>query len=253
MSNINHNNMNHMKNSMKSAALLVSAVLMLSLGGCYKDSFCLRGNGHPEIEVRDLNAFDEVVNNGSFDVTIVPADYYEVEVDAESNLLPYIQTTVAGRKLYIETVGNRCINNTMSMMVTVYTPYVDGVELNGSGTVVADNLYLDALKVQLTGSGNMDFGNLDVLSLEASISGSGRLGFSGIADESELNISGSGNIEAYSLQQLRCFTTTSGSGNMYVRVSNLLDVVISGSGNVYYRGNPSVQSRITGSGRVIRQ
>lgn len=241
------------KSIFKGLAAMAAFAFLLSLSSCYKDGMCLRGNGQPEIEVRSLPSFEGVVNNGSFDVRIVAADYYEVEVDAESNLLPYIQTTVAGRKLYIETVSNRCINNSMSIIVTVYTPYAEIIELNGSGSVAANELYLDNLKIKLNGSGTIDVDDVDVINLEAEISGSGRIGLSGIATTTELTITGSGNIEAYSLNQMRCFATTTGSGNMYVRVSSLLDAEISGSGNVYYRGNPDVVQHITGSGRVIKQ
>ncbi len=245
--------MNTMQQTIRGLALLLGVAILLSLGSCYKDGICIRGNGNPEIEIRGVGTFDEVINNGSFEVYIIPATYHEVEVDAESNLLPYIRTVVSGNRLFIETSDNRCINNSLNMIVRVYTPYADGIELNGSGSVEADDLYLDNLRLRLNGSGNIDVTNVDALDIEATISGSGVIYLSGIAETTDFSISGSGNIESYSLNQLRCFANISGSGNMYVRASSLLDARISGSGNVYYRGNPDVIQRITGSGRVIKQ
>jgi hypothetical protein len=225
---------------------------MLLLNGCYKDEICIRGNGRPEIENRLTSNFDEVVNNGSFEVHILPGDRHEVEVDAESNLLPFIRTSVSGRKLFIETTDNRCINNTMTIIVTVYTPYIDGIELNGSGYVSVYDLFLDELNLRLSGSGDI-VAEADAIHINATNTGSGTIEISGITETTDFNISGSGEIEAYSLLQRRCYATISGSGNMYVRVSDLLDAVISGSGNIYYRGNPDVIQRISGSGRIIRQ
>lgn len=242
--------MTHLK---KGISALLALALMLTFSSCYKDGICIRGNGQPEIEIRSVGNFDEVINNGSFEVRIVPATYYEVEVDAESNLLSYIRTSVSGQRLFIETDENRCINNSMSMIVTVYTPYVDGIELNGSGSVSADDLFLDELKLRLNGSGEITVDDIDVLQINAKISGSGRISLSGIAETTDFSITGSGNIEAFQLNQQRCFATVSGSGNMYVRVSSLLDAIISGSGNIYYRGNPDVVQQISGSGRVIKQ
>jgi hypothetical protein len=232
--------------------LLFAGITMLLLSGCYKEESCIRGNGRPEIETRITSTFNEVVNNGSFEVHILPGDRHEVQVDAESNLLPYIRTSVSGRRLFIETVTNRCINSTMSIIVTVYTPYVDGIELNGSGYVSAYDLYLDELSIRLNGSGEI-IADADALNINATITGSGIIELSGITETTNLNISGSGQIKAFSLNQRRCYANISGSGNMYVRVSDLLDAVISGSGNIYYRGNPNVIQRISGSGRVIRQ
>ncbi|PKP53693.1 MAG: hypothetical protein CVT92_02930 [Bacteroidetes bacterium HGW-Bacteroidetes-1] len=232
--------------------MLFIPVTLINFSGCRKDGICIRGNGQPIIETRSTQAFHEVINNGSFEVHILPADYYEVQVDAESNLMAYIRTSVSGGRLFIETVGNRCINNTMTIIITVYTPFVDGIELNGSGFVSVYDLYLDDLNIRLTGSGQI-IADADALSIKANISGSGSIDLSGIAETTDFSISGSGAINSFSLSQQQCFATISGSGNMYIRVSQLLDAYITGSGNIYYRGNPDVVQRITGSGRVIRQ
>lgn len=236
-----------------SGIFFFALTLLLLLGSCDKEDRCIRGNGHPEIETRSTGPFNEVVCNGAFEVHILPASYHEVQVDAESNLIDYIRTSVVGNRLYIETENNRCISNSMTMIVTVYTPYVDAIEMNGSGSLDADDLYLDDLFLRLNGSGELILNNIDVLNLEAQISGSGIINLSGIAETTTMNISGSGNINAFPLSQLRCFATITGSGNMYVRVASLLDAVISGSGSIYYRGNPDIVQRISGSGRVIKQ
>lgn len=234
----------------KSFVLILFVVLVTS--GCSKEDLCIRGNGRSVFETRSLPVFYEVVNNGSFEVRVLPSTQYEVIVDAESNLIEYIRTSVSGGKLYIETVGNRCINNTLTMVVTVYTPYIDGLELNGSGFISAYDLYLDELQIRLNGSGQI-IADADALLIKANISGSGTIDLSGIAPTTEFTISGSGKINAYLLTQQRCYASISGSGNMYVKPTELLDVLITGSGNVYYKGNPSIVQRISGSGRIIRQ
>jgi len=225
---------------------------MLLMSGCFKDSICIRGNGSPVVESRGVSSFREIVNNGSFEVRVLPGNTFEVRVDAESNLQEYIRTFVTGNRLIIETEGNRCINNTIPMLITVYAPFVDGIELNGSGYISAYDLYLDDLYLNLNGSGKIDI-DVDALYVRASITGSGMIEITGITETSDFKISGSGNINAYDFTQSECYATISGSGNMYLSVTNLLDAVISGSGNIYYRGNPSLNQRITGSGRIIRQ
>lgn len=219
---------------------------------CSKDDLCIRGNGRPSLETRSLPQFYEVVNNGSFEVRILPSNRYEVVIDAESNLIEYIRTSVSGGRLFVETIGNRCIDNTLTMVITVYTPYVDGLELNGSGFISAYDLYLDELQIRLNGSGKI-IADADALLVKATVSGSGTIDLSGIAPTTELTISGSGRINAYPLTQQRCYATISGSGNLYVKPTDLLDVLITGSGNVYYKGNPAIIQRISGSGRIIRQ
>jgi hypothetical protein len=221
-------------------------------GGCIKDFNCIDGNGNPIIETRTVSTFHEVVCNGSFEVTVLPGDTYEVVVDAESNIIQYIQTSVAGGRLYIDTENNRCINNSIPVIITVYAPEVDGLDLNGSGSIWASGLYVDNLFLNISGSGNIDV-NADALHIEATISGSGSIDINGVTETSDLSISGSGNIFAYGLMQDDCQATISGSGNIYVTVNQVLDGKISGSGNIYYKGNPNVYQNISGSGRILKQ
>lgn len=232
-----------------SPLLILAATFMLH--GCYIDNVCINGNGIPRTEMRTLQSFTGIVSNGSFEVYVHPSQRHEVEIDAESNLLPYIRTSVSGGRLFIETRGTHCINPGMTIIVNVYVPYVESLTLNGSGLIKVDNLMLDNLSLQLNGSGVIE-ADAEVVNLDARISGSGNIWLTGLAETSDMRISGSGNFEAYGFVQKQCYTTISGSGNAYVRVTQLLDVSISGSGNVYYRGNPAVRQQITGSGRVIR-
>jgi hypothetical protein len=231
------------------AFMLLSALLS---GGCVNDIGCIEGNGYPIGESRSVADFHEVHCNGSFDVRVLPSDNYEVIVDAESNIIQYIRTSVSGGKLYIETQDRSCINNTIPMIVTVYAPSVDGLEVNGSGSIDASDLYVSDLYVNVSGSGDITV-NADALNVEADISGSGSINLSGITDVSNLHISGSGNIYAYQMPQLECTASISGSGNIYVSVDDLLDATISGSGYIYYRGFPVVYQSISGSGRVVKQ
>lgn len=231
------------------------ALFLLSVmitGGCIKDLNCIDGNGNPITETRTVSSFHAVVCNGSFEVTVLSGTNYEVVVDAESNIIHYIRTSVAGGRLYIDTDNNHCINNTVPVIITVYAPDVDGLDLNGSGSIWASGLYVDNLFLNISGSGNIDV-NADALHIEATISGSGSIDINGVSETSDLNISGSGNIFAYGLMQDDCQATISGSGNIYVTVNQELDGNISGSGNIYYKGNPTVYQNISGSGRIIKQ
>jgi hypothetical protein len=233
-------------------AMLAVVLIAASLNSCHKMLNCLHGNGNPIIEERTVGDFYMVTSNGSFDVYVFPSTRHRVEVDAESNLIDYISTRVSGNKLVIENRNNRCLNNTIPIIINVYTPYVDEITLNGSGFVSAYGLSVEEMFLTLNGSGSIDV-DLDADYLQASIAGSGSIDVSGVVSETDLSISGSGNLYAYPLRQQKCYANISGSGNMYLNVSRLLDARISGSGTTYYRGNPDVFSTITGSGRIIRQ
>lgn len=242
--------MKRIKTKMK--ALLLLTIIAFTLNSCYKITNCIPGNGIPVIEERGLSTFDMISSNGAYEVYVYPSNSYYVVVDAESNLIDFISTRVRGKSLVIESRNNRCLNNTIPIIVNVYTPYVEGFTLNGSGLIQAYGLSVDEMRLSLNGSGMIDI-DLDTDFLQAHIAGSGTIEVSGVAPTTELSISGSGTILAYQLSQSWCYASITGSGSMYVHPNRLLDATITGSGSIFYRGNPEVISTITGSGRIIKQ
>ena len=137
------------------------------------------------------------------------------------------------------------------MIITVTTPEINKIELDGSGLITAEAVDTQELDLNLSGSGHIDL-TISVDELYGTISGSGHMNLSGFATNGKLNISGSGKLDARDVIQDSCIARISGSGKMYVYVNGFLDATISGSGDVYYDGDPSITTRISGSGRVIR-
>lgn len=259
---------------MKHKGIIVGLFVAFSIicfSGCYKDNNCINGNGIYQTELRSPSPFSEVISSGSFDVHIWEGNTYQIEIDAESNLIPLIQTNVSNGKLYIEFAHNTCFSNSGPINITVYMPEINGVELRGSGDVTVNNVPSDNLDISLngsgkmrvdvyastitaniTGSGNMEV-DVDAITVNATVSGSGNIDFYGYCEASTFAISGSGNIYAYAMPQKTCVASVSGSGNISVYAQDLLNARISGSGNIYYKGNPSIIQQITGSGRLIHQ
>lgn len=247
--------------------IILSAAMMFT-SACRKITG-IGGNNQVVSETRQLVSFNEVDNEGTFNVYISHDTVFSARVEAESNLVPYIQTIVNGNTLRISTREN--LKNNQPMNVYVTTPIIKGATLSGSGTVMLDSLDTDFLDVVLSGSGKISgyattnqlntrisgSGNITLESYTNSsninISGSGDIGLTGESSSGSFTISGSGHISSYNYTQSDCIAKISGSGDMYLNVTDHLDVTISGSGNVYYIGNPTITVKITGSGKVISQ
>jgi hypothetical protein len=255
---------------MKTKTLLTGLILLTTsilFTGCYDNWHSIDGNYNVMTETRDLPDFHRVFNEGEFDVYIIQDGLSEVEVEAESNLIPMIRTRIEGSSLVIDTKDN--LQNHFPMKVYVHTAELTEVGLSGSGLFHAENLVVEDFEISLSGSGDMNISatadNVDCAisgsgdiglgltcnSIDAKISGSGNMELWGTADNGDLDISGSGEFRAYELILQNCDATISGSGNMYINVEDHLDVKISGSGNIYYMGNPVINSTISGSGELI--
>lgn len=224
--------------------------LLFATTSCIED-FTIHGNGIPTSEGRITNGFNEVKSEGAFDVHITNGDDFEVIVNAESNILPYIETDVKNHKLRIDIRGIHNIENRLPMEVFITTPYLEGITQSGSGIITTDYFTTGHFDVLISGSGSIETA-VDATTIDALISGSGNLVLSGEANDADLAVSGSGKIDAYDLALIDCDAKISGSGNMWVKVGRFLIATISGSGSVYYYGTPDIETHISGSGNVIQ-
>jgi hypothetical protein len=211
---------------------------------------CIDGNGNLTTESRVVSNFEKVESLGSYNVYVSLDSVQSVFVEAESNILNYIETKVDNNTLIIKTQNGRCIDNHEPINIYVKTPYVSSLSLSGSGNIVADSLNAENMKVRLSGSGDVT-AKIFCNNLNVNLTGSGDIKLSGIAEKSDIELTGSGNISSLPLLENKSFTTITGSGDVYISVSEFLDVKISGSGSVYYQGNPAVNFDVTGSGQII--
>ena len=231
--------------------ILTTFALLFTTSSCIDEMF-LEGNGVVKSEIRVASGFDEVVSSGDFQVTIMPGSGYSVEVSAESNLLPYIETDVIGNTLKIRTRGIRSLRQNVPIVINITTPVLNGLTLSGSGLIQTGSFLSSDFRIDLSGSGNIDT-QISSDRIKASVSGSGTIFMEGAAVESNFVISGSGKIKSYKLEQSSCRAVISGSGDLFVNASESLDASISGSGRVYYIGNPVIHTSISGSGAVVNK
>jgi len=229
------------------------AVLLLAVTttGCMDDLF-IRGNGILQSETRFARPFTEVNSSGNFVVHVAPGDFYEIVVNAESNLLPYIETDVRNGKLNLSVAGVHNLKNTRPIEIFLVTPVLEAARLSGSGEITTGYYAPNHFEAVISGSGTVVTA-VDALSASLNISGSGNIDILGNVRTAEMVISGSGKIFAYDLVTVNCKSVISGSGNMYVNASRTLDVRISGSGNLFYIGNPAINATLSGSGKIIRE
>ena len=211
---------------------------------------CTKGNRNVITENRDISGFDKVHNLGSFDVTIVNAPVFNVAVEAEENLLPFIRTDVSDGVLHIGVKKGHIIKPHETIKVNVHMPVLKGIELSGSGNIICDTFDIEQMDIDISGSGNISLGT-HATSVNSKISGSGEITITGSATNANLSISGSGQLHALDMVCINCNADIAGSGSIYVNVTTKLDAHISGSGDIYYSGNPQVNTHISGSGKVI--
>lgn len=235
--------------TIRTTLFLAFFALLFGTSSCFEDLF-IDGNGISKTEIRNAEGFNDISSSGDFRVTVIPGSQYSVEVTAESNLLPYIETDVNGHNLKIRTRGVHSLRQNLPIEVNITTPDLTGLSLSGSGIIKTGSFDANSFSINISGSGDIDT-EVYADKIKANISGSGIIYLTGDAVETDFVVSGSGKIKSFNLLQDHCKAAISGSGDMYVNVFETIDANISGSGRVYYVGHPLIHTSISGSGEVV--
>ena len=212
---------------MKMMSLPVLCLGLLSIGNCNPNA--IHGSGTAKTESRAVAPFSKIDLAGSPDVEVAVGPAASVSVTTDDNILPIIETTVAGETLKIN--SKRSYNTRLGVKVSITVPDLHGVSVSGSG-----NIHVEGLK-----AGDMD----------ASVTGSGDVTLSGAVERLHARIVGSGDLRAGDLAAKNVQVAVTGSGDATVRATEQLDATVTGSGNVRYSGDPpQVQHHVTGSGDI---
>jgi hypothetical protein len=216
----------------------------------------VQGSGRPVAQAREVEAFDAVSVSGPFQVVVRSGGRAALEVRADDNLLPLIETGVRGdgtgsrRTLHVDLRRHARIEPRTPVVVTIDAVRLAALNVAGSGRISAAALQSPRLAVSIGGAGAVSLTALDAGELVLTIGGSGRIEAAGRAETLRSSIGGSGTIHAEALQTPVASVSIAGSGDAHVHAERRLSVSIAGSGSVVYRGAPTLSTSITGSGRV---
>lgn len=231
------------KNTFLATILVFSTLLMLS--SCDE---MIPGSGRVVKETRDIKSFDAIDVSGAFHVYLTQGSIESLEIEADDNLLQYIDNYVKGGTLYLETRGFGIRSATMRAYITVR----DLERVNASGAVKITGetpLEFSRLSINISGAADID---MEVYGdkMELKVSGAGKTHLNGEVENMSIRLSGASKLSAEALYTKNMDVDISGAGSARVNVENELTANISGAGNIHYIGDPKVHSKVSGAGNV---
>lgn len=234
------------------AAALIAAATLLAPGPALAAT---TGSGKALSETRAVSGFQAIALPGSIDVVVRQASSEGVQVRADDNVLPLVQTLVEGsgdtRTLRIQFKAGVSVRTKTPVVVSVDVIKLSAVSSSGSGNIRIEALKTPQLSLSISGSSDARLQQLDTDQLSVSIAGSGDVQASGRAGKLDVSIAGSGDLRARELAAGEVSVTIAGSGDASVTAQKTLSVAIAGSGDVDYGGGAVVTNkRIAGSGSV---
>jgi hypothetical protein len=235
------------------AVALAGVVLTALPRSAHATDVIVAATGPVTSEMRNAGEFRGIAVSGGIDLKVRQGSQPSIEVKAEANLLPYLETVVDNGTLQVRwKKGSKLrVKDTPAVSVTV----VDllSIAAAGSSDVAIAPLKTPKLAIQLSGAGDVAIDTVQTDELSISVAGSGDVTASGQATRLQLRISGSGDLKTDALKAEDVTVSIAGSGDASVHAAKSLSVSIAGSGDVVYRGEPQVKSSIVGSGNVRKR
>ena len=215
------------------------------------------GSGKTASETRNVGEFQAIKSSGSMDIVVRQGAQTSVQVSADDNLLPLLETSVEGSgdsaTLIVRWKRGENIHHRGDVKISIVTPRLSLVSASGSGDIQVDGFQTPALQVSVAGSGNARLDKLSTEDLGIRISGSGDVAGQGRAAKMKVSIAGSGSVKLSELKSDDVTVNIAGSGDAAVNAQKTLAVSIAGSGDVVYTGDALVKSSVAGSGSVKRR
>ncbi|MBK5212812.1 MAG: DUF2807 domain-containing protein [Flavobacteriaceae bacterium] len=208
------------------------------------------GNGKVVTQERTVTEdFTEVKGSAGLDVYLTQGDENKIVVEADENLLQYIETDIEDGRLHITTSEN--IGRSKAKKV-----YITFKELNtikaSSGADVTGNSVIKSKNLSLKSSSGADL-KVEVFAqeLSAKSSSGADLEISGKASSLTADASSGSEIDAKELLVINCNAEASSGAEVTVNVKEKLETHVSSGADINYYGNPvSVNSNKSHSGSV---
>ena len=230
--------------TMKNVFLFTLVILVLA-SGCRGFGNRESGSGHIISDTRSASGFHNIEVSGAIDVYLKQDSSTSVKVEADDNLLQYVEVYTNNSTLVIKTRRGVWIRPTNKIKVYVSNPMYRELEVSGASSIHSENGISsnESLHVGLSGASiaKLEF-NAPRISVD--LSGASNLTIRGRTKDFEAGASGASKIWCFDLLTENTDVEASGASSAEVYASVKLAGNASGASHIKYKGNaiPSISS-----------
>lgn len=229
-------------------------LLLLILPGLLLFSCNYRtGSGNIISESRETGNFDAVSISGGFDTEIKTGPGYSVLVEADDNIMRYIEVETRGNTLKIYTEGLNSYNN-VYMKVYITAPAINKIKASASAEVVVSGI--------LSNSGNLNFNassgaaikaEVDAPVVSSDVSSGAEIILNGRTKTYEADASSGSEIDSWNLLSENTTVQVSSGASAKVHASVKLNAKASSGASVTYHGAAVVNQSVSSGGGVSKK
>jgi len=237
-----------MKNHLlKTIVFTLFAACAATLSSCH--TTCVKGSGKESSEDRKVQSFTKLKILGGYKVLLKQDSSFSVHIDADDNLLRYINTSNSGSELKIKTEKNICSDHDITLTIGVKD--LEAVECSGAVELSNhDTLHVQDLELKLNGANKVDM-SINAGRLTTHGAGSTNVKLRGQATTHDVRLTGAGSLDAFDFVVSSYDIETTGAVHSKINVLKDLNVHSTGASELQYKGNPSnVSTSKTGAADI---
>ena len=228
---------------------LILLLTVFTLTSCNQTT----GSGNIVTETRKTGGFDGISVGGGFEVEVKIGAVTSVLVEADDNIIKYIETKVSGNTLKISTEGLHSYND-VHMKVYVTAPAITIIKASASADVIVEDILTGSNRLTFKASSSASIkAEVDAPEIETDASSSATITLTGKTKTHKTEASSSAEIKAFGLLSENTTAHASSSANIEVHASVNLDAKASSSGSVKYKGAAAVTKSESSSGAVSKK
>ena len=229
-----------------------SLIILVFASGCREiSSRRERGSGNVTSQNRNVSSFNSIDVSGAIDVFVKQDSVTSVKVEADDNLLQYIEVYTDNSTLVIHTDRGVRIRPSNKIKVYISNPSYKEFEVSGASEIESENQISasESLHFRLTGAsgGKIDL-NAPRVSVE--VTGASHLTLRGRTKDFEGGASGASEINGFELLTENSDMDVSGASSAKIYASVKLSGHASGASNIKYKGNASTSISSSGASGV---
>ena len=239
---------------MKKIALF-SLVILVFANGCREMSGRrVRGSGHVITENRTTSEFSSIDVSGAIEVYVKQDSTTSVKVEADDNILEYIEVHVEGSTLQIYTENNLRLKTSTKIKVYISNPEYKEIQVSGASSIRCENVITsaDVIDVSLSGAseGRLE---LNAPKISVNLTGASNANIQGKTKDFEGSASGASEIRGFDLLSENADVDASGASHIEIYASVRIDGQSSGASSVNYKGNAQSNVEKSGAGSVNKK
>lgn len=198
---------------------------------------------------QNLSPFHQITIDGNFKTKVEQGNKYNVTLVGEESIVEQLLVQVSGKQLMLNTPKNPK-NSFSEIEVTVTTPDLSQLVINGASIVQISNFSVSDLQMEINGASVVQ-AEVQAKKLDITLSGASSLSASGKAVVVHTLLSGASVLKGYELEVENLKTEMSGASKVQMTVSKVLEAALSGATKLQYKGSPSIKKQqVSGAAKL---